>query len=139
MCIRDSGSGDGRILVAMASRGCYSIGIEIDRKLIKKSLKKIRKLNHNIDIIWGDMFYHPLRRVDIVYTFLDEKAMKLLRQDLEEMIGKGTKVVSLTYRIPGRKPALVLNAYDESILDPVRTLVGNLIDKLREYKIYVYM
>jgi len=135
----DFGSGDGRILVAMAGRGCYSIGIEIDRKLVKKSLKNTRKLHQNIDIIWGDMFYNPLRRVDIVYTFLDEKAMRLLRKDLEEMIEKGTRVVSLTYRIPEMKPTLILNAYDESLLEPIRTLVGDLIEKLREYKIYVYM
>ena len=135
----DFGSGDGRILVAMASRGCYSIGIEIDRKLVKKSLKNARKLHQNIDIILGDMFYNPLRRVDIVYTFLDEKAMRLLRRDLEEMIERGTRLVSLTYRIPERKPTLVLNAYDESVLEPIRTLVGDLIEKLREYKIYIYM
>ena len=65
--------------------------------------------------------------------------MKLLRKDLEEMIEKGTRVVSLTYRIPERKPTLILNAYDESVLEPIRTLVGDLIEKLREYKIYIYM
>ena len=65
--------------------------------------------------------------------------MRLLRRDLEEMIEKGTRVVSLTYRIPEMKPTLILNAYDESLLEPIRTLVGDLIEKLREYKIYVYM
>ena len=135
----DFGSGDGRILIAVARRGCYSIGIEIDRRLIKKCFRNIKSLYHNIDLILGDMFYYPLRRVDIIYTFLDEKAMRLLKEDLEEIIDRGTKVVSLTYRIPKRRPTLTFRAYDKKVLEVMRALLGDVTDKLREYKVYVYL
>ena len=134
----DFGSGDGRILVAMASKGCYSIGIEIDRKLIKRSLKNTRKFNHNIDIIWGDMFRNPIRRVDIIYTFLDEKAMSMLKPYLKNLMRTGTRVVSLTYEIPDVKPTHVFDAYEDIQLALLSTLASELTDKLREYKIYVY-
>ena len=84
------------------------------------------------------MFRNPIRRVDIIYTFLDEKAMNMLKPYLKNLMKTGTRVVSLTYEIPDVKPTHVFDAYEDIQLALLSTLASELTDKLREYKIYVY-
>ena len=134
----DLGSGDGRMLVAAASRGAYAVGIEIDKGLIKKAKERVGKYSDRVDLVLGDIFYNPLMRMDVVYTFLDEKTMEKLKEYFEEIVKRGVKIISLTYKIPGISPTVILDAYDEEQLRLLRLILGDLARKLKAYKIYIY-
>ncbi|RLG63934.1 hypothetical protein DRN89_03085 [archaeon] len=134
----DLGSGDGRMLVAAASRGAYAVGIEIDKGLIKKAKERVGKYSDRVDLVLGDIFYNPLIRMDVVYTFLDEKTMEKLKEYFEEIVKRGVKIISLTYKIPGINPTVILDAYDEEQLRLLRLILGDLARKLKAYKIYIY-
>ena len=134
----DLGSGDGRMLVAAASRGAYAVGIEIDKGLIKKAKEAVWNHRENIDLILGDILYNPLIHVDVVYTFLDENTMRSLRRYFREILKKGARIISLTYKIPGLKPTTILSAYDERQLSLLRPLLGDIVEQLKVYRIYIY-
>ena len=90
----DIGSGDGRIVIAFASRGIEMHGYEIDDELRKLSLENIEKQNlTNAFIHNKDFWQENLSQYDIICCYPMPTIMGRLERKLQEEIRPGSKVV----------------------------------------------
>lgn len=99
----EAGSGDGRVLKAAAERGLYAIGYELNPLLVIISWFVTLKHRDKVRIVWGNYWSKNWKEADGVYVFLYTKYMKKLDDKLSKL-GKNVKLVSVIYRIPGKKP-----------------------------------
>ncbi|MEX2014676.1 MAG: hypothetical protein WD885_01965 [Candidatus Saccharimonadales bacterium] len=97
------GSGDGRVLKAAAERGIYAVGYELNPVLILVSRLVTLKQRHRVKIIWGNYWTKDWEKADGIYVFLYTDYMKKLNKKISGM-GKKIKLVSVTFKIPGKKP-----------------------------------
>lgn len=99
----EAGSGDGRVLKAAAERGLYAVGYELNPLLVIISWFVTMKHRDKVRIVWGNYWSKNWKEADGVYVFLYTKYMKKLDDKLSKL-GKSVKLVSVIYRIPGKKP-----------------------------------
>lgn len=102
----DLGCGDGRILIAAASRyKIKGVGIEISEHLAKTAAEKVKKagLQNQIKIIHADFMKTDLSDANVVTLYLATTANDRLRPNLERYLKPSTRVVSYDYPIPGWK------------------------------------
>lgn len=102
------GSGDGRVLKAAAQRGIYAIGYELNPILVLISRLLTIKQRDKIKIIWGNYWSKKWPEADGIYVFLFTDYMEKLDKKILKT-GKNTKLVSVTFKIPGKKPAKTKN------------------------------
>ncbi len=103
----DLGCGDGRILIAAASKyKVKGVGIEISEHLAKTAAERVKKagLQNDIRIIHGDFMKTDLSSANVVTLYLATEANDTLRPNLERYLKPLTRVVSYDYPIPGWKP-----------------------------------
>ena len=100
----DLGSGDGRILIALANQGAIATGIEIDKQLVKKSCTNITQANldKKITVQHGNMWQVDLSPFDIVIVYGIPHIMKRLQTKLERELKLGTRVVSVFFPFPNK-------------------------------------
>ena len=103
----DIGSGDGRIVSAMARKGAMAYGIEYDPDLVKKSTDSIyaEKLETKASIIYSsfwDINLHQFNKITIYqyYTVMDRLEKKILHE-----VQPGSYIVSHLWKFPTWKPA----------------------------------
>lgn len=104
----DLGSGDGRVLVTAAQHfGAKAVGIESSAAAVLSSREHIRKLklDHQIQVIEGDLLRADLSDADVVTIYLLTASNDLLRPNLEKYLKAGARVVSHDYPIRGWVPA----------------------------------
>jgi protein-L-isoaspartate O-methyltransferase len=105
--IYDLGCGDGRILIAAASKyKAKGVGIEISEHLARTAAEHVKKagLQGQIKIIHGDFMKTDLSDANVVTLYLATTANDTLRPNLERYLKPATRVVSYDYPIPGWKP-----------------------------------
>lgn len=103
----DLGCGDGRILIAAASRfQVNAVGIEISRHLVRKASENVKKagLQDRVKVVHGNFMDTNLSRADVVTLYLATTANESLRPNLEKYLRPNTRVVSYDYPIPGWNP-----------------------------------
>ena len=103
----DLGCGDGRILIAAASRyKIKGVGIEISEHLAKTAAEKVKKagLQSQVKIVHADFMKTDLSDANVVTLYLATTANDMLRPNLEHYLKPSTRVVSYDYPIPGWKP-----------------------------------
>jgi protein-L-isoaspartate O-methyltransferase len=103
----DLGCGDGRILIAAASKyKAKAVGIEISDHLARTAAERVKKagLQHDVKIIHGDFMKTDLSDANVVTLYLATAANDTLRPNLERYLKPMTRVVSYDYPIPGWKP-----------------------------------
>lgn len=108
--VYDLGSGDGRILIAAASKyKAKAIGVEISPKLVASATKRIEKagLSNRARVIEGNLLDVDLSDADVVTIYLATGANATLRPRLEKYLRPGARVVSHDYAVPGWKPTQV--------------------------------
>lgn len=98
----DIGSGDGRVVLALAMAGAQALGIEKDSRLVSRSQAAIRqaKLEDRATIIQADMWqqsYHNFNKV-VLYQF--KTVMDSLEQKLLSELPSGARVVSNFWQFP---------------------------------------
>ncbi len=100
-CI-DIGSGDGRVVMAMAMLGARSFGIERDLKLVELSRRAIRyaDLEKRAQIYRGDMRQHWYKPYSKVCLYQFKTVMSLFEQKLLSELPVGAKVVSNYWKFP---------------------------------------
>lgn len=121
----DLGSGDGRVLIAAASKfGAKAVGVEISKASVEASTKRIKelKLDDKVRVIEGDLMQVDLSGADVVTLYLLTKSNDMLRPQLEKQLKPGTRVVSHDYPIRGWHPARI------ETVDALK----------REHQLYVY-
>lgn len=114
--VYDLGCGDGRIVI-MAARefGAKAVCVEIRNDLYEQTLRRVKELNLDnvITVIHGNFFEVPLSDADVVTMYLLTSVNQMLRPKLERELRPGTRVVSHDFEVPGWKPLLVEDVYEE--------------------------
>ena len=98
----DIGSGDGRIVIAMARAGAVAHGYEINPFLVWWSKYKIYKagLSGRAFVHWGSFWKVNFSEFDVVTIFGIGKIMKELGEKLRRELQPGAHVVSYVFSFP---------------------------------------
>jgi outer membrane protein assembly factor BamB len=102
----DLGSGDGRVLMAAARKGCRAVGFEIEPVLVRDSRAKAKglKLEDLVTIEEKDLFTADLSAATIVTLYLGEANNARLLPKLRAL-KPGVRIVSHQHRLgPGGPP-----------------------------------
>lgn len=107
----DIGSGDGRVVIAMAKAGARAVGIEKDNKLVKLSREYINQqhLSESAQIISENMFDHCYRRYNKVALYQLKTVMLKLEKKLLEELPKGALIASNYWKFPNWKITKKIN------------------------------
>jgi predicted RNA methylase len=113
----DLGSGDGRIVIMAAQKfHAQAIGIEIDSKMVKASLERLRKLglDQTARIVQGDLLQQNYSSADVVTVYLLPEAMDSKVQPLlDRQLKKGARVVAHDFEFRNWTPEKVENIADD--------------------------
>ncbi|MBE0477631.1 class I SAM-dependent methyltransferase [Candidatus Aerophobetes bacterium] len=104
--VYDLGCGDGRIIVAAASRfGARAVGIEADplRFLFSWLRVKLCGLGDKVKVIWGNFFSYNLADATVITVFLSHEANSKLKEKLQKELSPGARVVSYYWLFHGWK------------------------------------
>ncbi len=114
--VYDLGCGDGRVLIIAAKEfGARAVGIEIRRDLYEQCLRRIRDLNleDRVKVIHGNFFEYDLSDADVITLYLLTSVNEKLRPKLERELRPGTRIVSHDFEVPGWKPIIIEDLYEE--------------------------
>ena len=106
----DMGSGDGRIILLAAQEfGASAFGIEADplRVLITRIRIRLKGLEDQVEVIWGNFFKSDLSAASVVTIYQTTEINKKLKQQLEEQLHPGTRVVTYSFIFEGWEPVKV--------------------------------
>ncbi len=95
----DIGSGDGRIVIALAKHGIEAHGYEINPLLIKTSKKNIQDagLENRATIYWQNFWKADISQYDIITVFGVGFIMKRLEKKLQKELKPGATIVSFRF------------------------------------------
>ena len=102
----DLGSGDGRIVIALAKAGAEAHGYEINPLLVWLSRLKIRKekLENKAFIHWKSFWRCDFTCFDVVTIYGINYIMKNLEKKLQRELQSGAKVISNAFTFPNWIP-----------------------------------
>jgi ribosomal protein L11 methylase PrmA len=102
----DLGSGDGRVVIALARLGAEAHGYEINPILVAVARRNIRRegLGGRAFIHWGNFWSRRLSRYDLITVFQVGFVMARLEAKLRRELAPGSAVVSHYWRFPGLRP-----------------------------------
>ena len=102
----DLGSGDGRVVIALARLGAEAHGYEINPILVAISRRNIRRegLSGKAHIHWGNFWRRSLSRYDLITVFQVGFVMARLEAKLRRELAPGSAIVSHYWRFPGLRP-----------------------------------
>lgn len=100
--VADIGSGDGRILIALAKHGIEAHGFEMNPFLVWWSRDKIRqnKLEHLAHAHWQDLWKADLSSFNVIIVFGVAYIMGRLEQKFDRELKPGTQIISLGFQLP---------------------------------------
>lgn len=103
----DLGSGDGRIVIAMAKKGAYAVGIEKDEKLVMEANHHIKMegLSKKAIIIHANFWKMDLSQFEKVSVYQIKTIMKRLEKKLQKELPSHAHVVSNYWQFPTWKPS----------------------------------
>jgi cyclopropane fatty-acyl-phospholipid synthase-like methyltransferase len=103
----DLGSGDGRIVMALAEAGAKSEGYEINPVLVWLSRRTIRRagLEHSARVYWKSFWHADFSQYDIVTIFGSPHIMGAVEKKLQKELRPGARVGSVSFKFPHWKIA----------------------------------
>jgi hypothetical protein len=98
----DLGSGDGRVLIALAGKGAESHGYEVNPVLVLLSRRNIRRagLEGRAVVHWGSFWRANLSRYTLITVFQVGFVMGRLEAKLKRELPAGARIVSHHWRFP---------------------------------------
>jgi hypothetical protein len=105
----DLGSGDGRVVVALARRGAEAHGFEVNPVLVLLSRRNIRRagLVGKAFVHWRTFWRADLSRFTLVTVFQVDFVMGRLETKLKRELPDGARIVSHHWRFPDWPPETV--------------------------------
>lgn len=102
----DLGSGDGRVVIALARRGAEAHGFEVNPILVHLSRRNIRRagLEGRAFIHWRSFWRADLSSFDIVTVFQVSFVMGRLEAKVKRELPAGARIVSHYWRFPTLLP-----------------------------------
>ncbi len=106
MKVADLGSGDGRVIIALAKIGCEAHGYEINPFLCWFTRLRIKKLGlkKQAFVHRKNFFSEDLSKFDLIFTYLLPKQMEKLEEKLLKELKTGSLVVSNAFSFPHWQP-----------------------------------
>ncbi len=108
----DLGCGDGRVAVLAARefKVKRAVCIEKNPRLASAAFNRAREegVQERVHVINGDMYSIPINDATVVYMYLLTSVNEVLKPKLERELGRGSKIVTLDFKIPGWAPYRVL-------------------------------
>jgi len=112
----DLGCGDGRIVI-MAAREFKAMPacIEIRKDLYEQTLRRVRDLGleDRVKVIYGNFFEVDLSNADVVTMYLLTSVNERIKPKLERELKPGTRVISHDFEVPGWRPLIAEDLYEE--------------------------
>lgn len=108
--VYDLGSGDGRIVIAIAHNSQASVvGFEISFLPYLWSKLKILFLGlpQRVEVRFGDFLSRDLSQASVIFCFLTPMAMKKLSPKFRKELKKGTRIISYSFKIPDWEPTMI--------------------------------
>jgi hypothetical protein len=104
--IAELGSGDARIVIALAKKGAIVHGFEINPLLVLCSKARIKKLGlqKNAIIHWKSFWKTKLDNYNTIILFQFHTIMRRLENKIKKESKKGTKIISSIWEFPALKP-----------------------------------
>lgn len=98
----DLGSGDGRIVIALAKAGAIVTGYELDETRIKESEENIKLAGaeHNATIVQKDFWQEDLSKYSIITVYPMPDVLEALEEKLQKELKKGSRVLLNYYPFP---------------------------------------
>ena len=112
----DLGSGDGRIVIAAASKyKANAIGVELDDALAASSISRIAEsgLEKTARIIHGDLLKQDYSKADVITVYLWPEANVQVAKLLDIQLKKGARVVSHDFEMGPWKPTETITVPDD--------------------------
>lgn len=102
----DLGSGDGKLVIALAQAGIDAHGIELNPILAWRSKQTIRKLKlqTKAHITWGNFWTVNLGKYDIVVLYGIKHIMQRLGEKMDTELPKGAYILTNFFTFPQWKP-----------------------------------
>jgi len=103
----DLGSGDGRVVLALAQKGAIARGYEVNPFAYLYSLyiiKKARVQEGSAKIYFRSFWGVDLSDYTVVTVFLAPHLMKKIEKKLQKELPKGARVITQTFKFPTWKP-----------------------------------
>lgn len=104
--IIDLGSGDGRFVLYLASKGYNVRGVEINPffVLITNFLLLVTGNFKRGRVYWKDATKMDLQNYDVVFTYLYPKYIDILKPKFKKELKKGSRIISNTFQLKGWTP-----------------------------------
>lgn len=122
--VLDIGSGDGTILLEIASRlHAQCVGVEIDQVLCRTARRKAQEQNlaGHIDIINEDALHveRHLQLASVITIFLVPSCLQVLSPKLRASCRSGTKIVNIKFPLPKEDGWVAVNTIEcEDVIKP---------------------
>ncbi len=101
----DLGSGDGRLVIALAKAGAEAHGVEINPWLVWWSRWRIKKEGiPNAFIQWGSLWKINIHDYDAVLLYILPATMQKLEAKFKQQLKPGGRIVSNMFIFPTWKP-----------------------------------
>lgn len=109
--VADLGSGDGRVLIAMAKKGAFCFGFEIEPKRVELARKNIRSngLSEKIIVFNKNFFDINLNKYDVITLYGITSIMGRLERKMMDELRPGTRVISNRFNFPNWKEDQITN------------------------------
>jgi protein-L-isoaspartate O-methyltransferase len=100
--VADLGSGDGRVIAALAKAGAEAHGYEINPLLVRRSRKRIEteNLGDCAVIHEGSFWKVDLADYDVIVVYGITYAMRRIQKKILRELKKGTKIISVYFIFP---------------------------------------
>lgn len=102
----DLGSGDGRVLIALAKQGADATGLELNPWLVNKSEKRIKraKLSDRINIKQTNFWQYGLSQYDVIVIYGIGYIMERLEKKLKQEVKPDARIISIYFQFPNLEP-----------------------------------
>ncbi len=116
--ILDMGSGEGKLVIALAELGYRVEGIELNPLLVLRSRKLIKQkgLQNKATIKWGNFWKYDTRTYDVVVLYVIKHIMPKLEKKLLKEMDKNSYIFSNYFVFPNLKPIV-----DEGLMKIYKT------------------
>jgi 16S rRNA A1518/A1519 N6-dimethyltransferase RsmA/KsgA/DIM1 with predicted DNA glycosylase/AP lyase activity len=101
------GCGDGRVMLAAAKRGLDVVGYELNPLLVIVAWIVTLRYRRQVSVRWGNFWRASWPQADGVFVFLLDRYMSKLDKKMVQVQSeqkRPIKLVSFTFKIPGKKP-----------------------------------
>ncbi len=107
----DLGSGDGRVVIALAQAGAEAHGYEVNPFLVLRARRSIRRagLEGRAFIHWGSFWRADLSPFDLITVFQVGFIMGRLETKVKRELRSGARIVSHHWRFPALAPEIARN------------------------------